>query len=218
MELKIRSICHKRLSIQSLSRKSNILMLGPDFDEVIYLLLTFFKAYSASLEPIGQVKSYILHKDQFFHLPLADTLEFIAASNEIFTGFRGRLVNESIFAYYKKKILSKRLSKKVENNLPAALKPNVLVIVLNGNRVIYDLADYKKLIAEFKGKGIYYPHAIVTRSESVVNQEITTEQVCFGLGISRSCVHFCEVYDEDRWQNSIETDLLTLQILTEILQ
>jgi hypothetical protein len=218
MEQKIRNICQKRLTIESFPKKSNMLMLGPDFEETTYLLLTFYKALSSSLESLIQSKSKIHQNDMFFHISLNPTLEIITAGDPIISSFRSKHSSESIFSYYKKKLLNKRLSDRIENNLPSSLKPNLLIIVLNGNRVIYDLQKYQKLIAEFKSKGIFYPHAIITRSEHVINKEITIEQVCFGLGISRSCVHFSRVYDEENWQNSIDIDLNALQILTDILQ
>lgn len=218
MEPKIRAICNKRLSLQSLSNNFKVLMLGPEYQETVNVLLTLYKAFEGTLETEEQVFNKIQKQEKYLKLRISENIEINVAGNEIFEGFRGRNEEESVFSYYKKKILNKKLCDRIEANLIGSERINSLVIVLNGNRIGQELDVYRKIVGEFKAKGIFYPHAIITTPEYVIDKENLVEQVSIELGISRSCCHFTSIYTSSSWQNSIDTDLRSLTTLSDILQ
>jgi len=218
MEYKIRTICNKRLSLQSLPSHYKVLILGPEYQQSVYVLLTLYKALLGSLETEKQVLNKIQKQEKYSQLKISDNIEINIAGNEVFEGLRERSEKESVFSYYKKKFLIKRPSDRIEANLIGSQKITTLVIVLNGNRIQQDLLVYRSIVAEFKAKGIFYPHAIITMPEYVIDKENLVEEVSIELGISRSCCHFISVYTASCWQNSIDTDLTSLTILTGILQ
>lgn len=218
MEHKIKAICNKRLELQSLPKNFNVLMLGPEFDQTLYTLLTIFKVFSSTLETQDQVLNKLEKNEKYSKLRIWDNIEICIAGQEIFESFRNKLPGESIFAYYKKKVLTKRISDIIEVNLTEKTNTNTLIIVLNGNSIGQDLSTYKKIVAEFKAKGIFYPHAVITGPQNVIDEENFIEEVSIELGISRCCCHFCPIYSGSQWQNSISTDLEALTILSEILK
>lgn len=218
MEHKIRAICNKRLDLQSLPRHFSILMLGPEFDQTLYTLLTIYKVFSSTLETEEQVLNKLEKNEKYSKLRIWDNIEICIAGPEIFESFRRKIPKESTFAYYKKKILTKRISDIIEANLTGKEKTNTLVIVLNGNKIGQDLSIYKKIVAEFKAKGIFYPHAVIAGPQNVIDEESFIEEVSIELGISRCCCHFCPLYSGCQWQNSINTDLAALTTLSDILK
>ncbi|OMJ71900.1 hypothetical protein SteCoe_29783 [Stentor coeruleus] len=218
MEEKIKSIVQKRYMIDTLNKKVNILLLGPDEGENSQVKLSTYKSYASSLEPISKIESYKSSYDKYDKLPINQNIVLLSAHNTIFESRQSRLPSESIISFYKSKFMLKGISDVVNFNILPNDKPNIIAIVLNGLKEVVNIGRFKICLQEYKNKGIFYPHIIITHGDALTFREAIIEKYCIELEISRSCCHFVSCYMADEWESNLEKDMNFLQLIYELIQ